>query len=209
MLNKYIEKYYRAQNFELSENRVTEIFGITIKTAVYEEWKEIDGIKCHSEMAKVCFEKNGLKHECDCYGALNIYLPVRVNGRDCVLFSKTLYGFTLLDAEALTEIYEYFPKAVLDGEESFIVAEVKQLDDILIFGGCYWAAPEECFAFDYHKKLFFNVSQELGILSNERIAVCGDVLILTGTDENGEEVEKSVSKQELCRLIEEKGTSEF
>ncbi|MBR1955458.1 MAG: hypothetical protein IKA29_06020 [Clostridia bacterium] len=98
---------------------------------------------------------------------------------------------------------------MIGGEESFIITEVKQLDSLLIFEGCYWACPYECFAFDYDQKLFLNISKNYDLYSLDKTELQGNNLVLYGTDENNFEKQIIVSKQDLFIGITEYGKTDF
>ena len=105
--------------------------------------------------------------------------------------------------------FEYFPECVLDGEESFIVVDVKQLDNLLIFEGCYWACPYECFAFDYDKKLFLNVSELCGLTSLDETAIQDNKLILYGTDPKDANVQCVVTAEDLRIALTQHGKTDM
>jgi hypothetical protein len=132
--------------------------------------------------------------------------PCRNRG---LCFRKTLYGFTLLDAETLTEEYEYFPEAVLLGDESFIITKVMQLDELLLFAGCYWACPYACFVFDHQTKQFWNVSTACHIVDCDEIRLQDKKVRLLGKDKNGLPVEAILSQKDLSLGIAKYGRSDM
>ena len=97
----------------------------------------------------------------------------------------------------------------MQGEESFIITDVKQSTDLLIFEGCYWACPYECFVFDYVRKLFWNVSKAYGIVCFDKTILQKGNLILSGTDENNMAKEIAIPEKALILGIEENGKSDF
>ncbi len=207
-METYIKEYCGDFQFDFIEHISLKIADISIDIDIYEAQKTIDGILNCREKANVIFRKDGAKYECELFeehGYRNSFFEVRLKGRSCICFRKTLYGFTLLDTETLTEAYDYIPKAMLNGEESFIIADVKQLDDLLIFEGCYWAYPYECFVFDIDKKLFVNISKFLDIESTEEVKVLGNKLVLTDTDGKA----KEIVKEDIVNLIFQNGCAEF
>ena len=204
----YIKEYCGNFQFDYVEHISLEIADISIDIDVYEAEKIIDGIMHCRERANVIFRKNGAAYICELFeehGYKNSFFEVNLKGCSYICFRKTLYGFTLLDTETLTETYNYIPKAMLNGEESFIIVDVKQLGDLLILEGCYWAYPYECFVFDIDKKLFVNISKFLNMESLEEASVNGNKLILTDTDG----VTKEISKEDIARLICENGCAEI
>ncbi len=207
-METYIKEYCGDFQFDFVEHISLKIADISVDIDVYEAEKKIDGIMNHREKANVRFQKGSVKYECEFFeehGYPNCFFEVHLRGRLYICFRKTLYGFTLLDAQTLTEVYEYVPKAMLKGEESFIITDVKQLDELLILEGCYWAYPYECFAFDMDEKRFFNVSEILNMDSLEEVKVNGNQLILTDIDEET----KEITKEDIVNLICKNGCAEI
>ena len=132
MINQYIAEYSEDFKYEFSEDLNYEICGIIAKVDVWEYNSNYN----HREKAHVLLEKGDLKYECDCFDRHrwdNMFYPLNMNGNEYLLFRKTLYGFTLLNTDTLTETYDYFPEIVLNGEESFIIVDAKMLGDVIIF----------------------------------------------------------------------------
>lgn len=215
-MEKYIREYCEDFEFSQIEQLSQTISGIDIKIDIFEAWKEIDGLKHYREKALVTLTKGDKTYECNFYDEHSYgssFFPVTINEKAYLLFRKTLYGFTLLDADTLTEAYNYIPENVKKGEESFIITGANQLGKLLIFDGCYWAAPYECYVYDYEKKLFANISTTFGIDSLEEIEVKDDTLYISGyafiDDEESKTVEKIISAEELNIQISENGVKEI
>lgn len=205
MINKYIAEYSEDFKYEFSENLNYEICGIIAKVDVWEYNSNYN----HREKAHVLLEKGDLKYECDCFDRHrwdNMFYPLNMNGNEYLLFRKTLYGFTLLNTDTLTETYDYFPEIVLNGEESFIIVDAKMLGDVIIFDGCYWACPYVCVAYDPQTELFVNLSDEYGITHDETI-INGDILVWRGMNGNHEKKEITVTADEIQRLLRRQGKS--
>ena len=79
----------------------------------------------------------------------------------------------------------------------------------MLFEGCYWACPYECFVFDYEKKLFMNVCEMCNVLSLEETVLQDGKLVILGTDENDSEVRMTVSKQDILLGISKNGETDF
>ena len=79
----------------------------------------------------------------------------------------------------------------------------------MIFEGCYWACPYEGIAFDYTRKQFLNVSKMYKLLSLDEAKICGDTLILCGTDKDGIEKQIAVSKQDIILGMNSYGQSDL
>jgi len=79
----------------------------------------------------------------------------------------------------------------------------------LIFEGCYWACPYECFAFDYKTKLFLNVSKMCNVFYLGKTVLQDDELIVYGTDENDSEKQITVHKQDIIAGISKYGKRDF
>ncbi len=208
LIDKYILEYSENFVFNFSEHISKNIFDVEIEIDIFEYSTQ----HSYMEKAHVILKKGNLTYECDfCdeHNYENDFYPIILNGQRFICFRKTLYGFTLINIDTLSVEYEYFPKHVTHGEESFIITEVKQLDNLLIFEGCYWACPYECFAFDYDQKLFLNISKKCDLYSLDKTELQGDNLVLCGTDENDLEQQIIVSKQNIFIDITEYGKADF
>ena len=197
---KYIYEYVKGFEFDFYQHISKNILDVEIEVDVFEYNDQYN----HRETAHVIIKKGDLTYECDFCDEHNYesdFYPVTLNGQHFICFRKTLYGFTLINAATLVEEYEYFPKSVIRDEESFIITDVKQLDELLIFEGCYWACPYECFAFDYEHKLFLNVSKTCDIVSLDKTVLQNGQLVIFGTDEKASATKITVSKQDLILAI--------
>ena len=208
LIGKYILDYSEGFKFVFSEHLSKRIFDIEIEVDIFEYSTQYS----HREKAHVIMKKDDLTYECDfCdeHNYENDFYPIIIGAKRFICFRKTLYGFTLINAETLSVEYEYFPELVIHGEESFIITEVKQLDNLLIFEGCYWACPYECFAFDYDQKMFLNISKKYGLYSLDETELQGDNLVLCGTDGNDLGKQIIVSKQDIFIGITKYGKADF
>ncbi|MBQ7847338.1 MAG: hypothetical protein IJ344_03540, partial [Clostridia bacterium] len=163
MVDRYIEEYKKGFVFTKEENEVStfEVRGVHIRV---EPSSFFDG-RQRREKTDVFLEKGEHKRSFECVDILSargLFAPITLCGRDYLFFKRTLYGFILLNAETLQTAYEYFPKKVLEGEESFIITEALSFGNFLIFAGCYWAAPYEYFACDPKSMRFFALSKKYG-----------------------------------------------
>ncbi len=211
-MENYIKEYCGDFAFDFVEHISSKITDILIDIDIYEAQKTIDGIIHHREKAFVTLTKGSLNYQCELFEAHNYgnsFFEVMLNGHSYLLFRKTLYGFTLVDTETLCEFYNYVPQAINTGEESFIIVDVKQIEEFLAFDGCYWAYPYECFAYDFKSKLFVNVSNYLGIASLDESMVRDNKLILKGRDVDGNDIAKEITKEELATLISKNGNFEI
>ena len=205
MINKYMAMYSEDFKYEFSESLNYEICGIIVKVDVW----EYNGNYNHREKAFVMLEKGDLKYECECidrHNWDNMFYPLNINGKAYLCFRKTIYGFTLLNIDTLTEAYNYFPEKVIDGEESFIIVDAKMLGEIIIFDGCYWACPYACIAYDHRAGAFVNLLDEYGITDDETI-IKGDTLILRGMNGNHEKKQITVTTDEIQSLLRSQGKS--
>lgn len=208
LINKYILDYSEDFVFDFSQHIEKRVFDTEIEIDIFEYSTQ----NSHREKAHAIFTKGNLRYECDfCdqHTYENDFHPITLNGQNFLCFRKTLYGFTLLNADTLSVEFEYFPECVLDGEESFIVLDVKQFNNLLIFEGCYWACPYECFAFDYDKRLFFNVSEMCGLTSLDETAIQDNTLILSGTDQKDADVQCVVSAENLRIALTQHGKTDM
>lgn len=102
------------------------------------------------ECADLKIEKDGIQiYICEnMYYHRELLYFYNYNGQDYLLFRKNdLYGYTLLNLEKLEE-YNYFPSAVLEEKESFIITDAHIFNDILICEGCIWGCPYTCYLLD-------------------------------------------------------------
>ena len=208
LTEKYILDYTADFVFGFSEHISKRIFDVEIEMDIFEYTAQ----QSRREKAHAIFTKGNLRYECDfCdqHDYENDFYPITLNGQNFLCFRKTLYGFTLLNADTLSVEFEYFPECVLDGEESFIVVDGKQFNHLLIFEGCYWACPYECFAFDYDKKLFLNVSELCGLTSLDETAIQDNMLILYGTDQKDANVQCVVSAEDLRIALTQHGKTDM
>ncbi len=208
MSEKYINAYTNGFEFAFTEHISSRVFDVEIEVDVFEYSDKYN----FREKAHVVLKKENLSYECDLYDKHNYesdFHPVTLNSKRMICFRKTLYGFTFVNADTLAEEYEYYPKTVDDGGESFIITDIKQLDDILIFEGCYWACPYECFAYDYGSKRFYDLSMENGIVSLDKTLLQGEKIVILGTDKNDYPKEVAVSKQDIYFGINKHGKTEF
>ncbi len=208
LIDKYILEYSGNAVFDFSKHISTRIFDVEIDIDVF----EYNDQYTHREKARAVFKNGDLKYECDfcdIHSYESGFYPIILDSKRFICFRKALYGFTLLNADTLSTEYEYFPKSILSGGESFIIADTKQLDTLLIFEGCYWGRPYECFLFDYDEKLFLNVSQLCGLFSLDEIVLQDDELILYGTDESESKKQFSVSKENLMTATNKYGRKDF
>ena len=208
LIEKYILEYSDGFNFVFSYHLSKRIFDVEIEIDIF----EYSAQHTHREKAHATFRKGEFIYQCDfcdSHDYENGFYSIMLGGQRFICFRKTLYGFTLLNIDTLSVEYEYFPEPVIHGEESFIITEVKQLDNLLIFEGCYWACPHECFAFDYDQKLFMNISKNYDLYSLDKTELQGNNLVLYGTDENNLEKQIIVSKQDIFISITEYGNIDF
>jgi len=212
LYEQYFEQYAEGFSFEPSRHITAQLFDIEIEIDVF----EYNSPYAHREWAQVSLKKGDLTYNCrfcDRHVYQHGFYPVRIDGQQMILFSKTLYGFVLLNVDTLVVEYEYFPKHVLasgeDFEESFIVCSVKQLDHIMFFSGCYWACPSGYFAFDYDKKLFLDLSKQYDVFPADEVVIQDDTIVIRCTDKNLPPKEAVVFKQDLINDIIQYGTAEF
>lgn len=201
---RYIEEYKRGFFFEFSERILTGAFDVKIELLALESRSS----NCYRECAKVTFKNAEREYRCELcdYHDYNTdFFPVILKGKRLILFRKTLYGFTLLDADSLVEVYEYFPEGVFDGKESFIITDARQFGELLVFEGCYWGCQYEHFVFDLDKGLFLPLSHFCKNTDTEKTVIEKDVLILY----DGDQKEICISIDELMSAIISHGQPDF
>ncbi len=203
----YIALYKGDFVFTCTEQERCEVCGAAVTVTVC----EYDQAHEHRVSARILLERNGCCYECEGVERTHWeFFPVTVDDKSCILFSKTLYGFTLLDAETLTEVYDFFPEKVLHDKESFIITHAQSYGKYLILDGCYWGAPYEFAALDPAQMRFVSLTEAYGILAGDHTArVQGDELLLKGENVDHEPAEITVRKSDLDRLMAERGTTDF
>jgi len=201
-IEEYISSYAPEFTFTQTETYDYEVLGVKVHVDVYEFSDERD----HREKAHVLLSKNGLTCEFDCIESNrydNMFCPVTLNGKTFLCHRKTLYGFSLLDPDSFVE-YEYFPEKVMRGEESFIISSAVSFGDIIIFEGCYWAAPYIAFAYDHKNNKFLDLSEEYGFFSSDSVEVADELLLIDTFNDKDESLKIRIEYKELCRCILEK-----
>lgn len=203
----YMTLYQNDLEFMPTEQEHCEVCGadVTVTVCEYAHAHE------HRVSAHILLEKNGYRYECEGVERTHWeFFPVTVGGRHYIFFSKTLYGFTLLDVETLTEVSDFFPEKVLHDKESFIITHAQTFGKYLILDGCYWGAPYEFAALDPAQMRFVSLTEAYGILAGDHTAcVQGDKLFLKGENMDYEPAEITVSESDLDRLMDERGTTDF
>ena len=203
---QYIEKYKEWLNSMLSDCRETvehteqTICGVKIEVETHDYMRA--DLSAHGQRSCITFTKGELSYTCQCCDDSTGFFPLLLAGKWYICFRRTLYGFVLLDCETLLAEYEYCPEGVLHNQESFIVCAAHQIEDLLVFGGCYWASPDECFVFDYQTKRFLRLSKLYPRFSLDRAEGREQTLILYGEDQSGEKQQISLSKDELLAALE-------
>lgn len=201
----YLTQYKANYIFTETEREQTEVCGIRITVTLYEYDTEAE----HCDRAEILMEKDGLRYRCEGIERTHWnFFPVIVDGRSYILFSKTLYGFTLIDPDTLTEAYDYFPKKVYDGEETFVITDAKPFGRYLIFEGCYWGSPYGFVAYDHESGKFVDLSDHCG--GNDGVSrMEGDTLILSGLDLDMERMGVSLTEGDLDSLMLQYGTNDL
>ena len=206
-VTEYIALYKGDSDFTCTEQEHCEVWGTAVTVTVC----EYDHAHEYRVSARILLEKNGCRYECEGVERTHWeFFPVTVDGKSCILFSKTLYGFTLLDAETLTEVCDFFPEKVLHDKESFIITHAQTFGKYLILDGCYWGAPYEFAALDPARMRFVSLTEAYGVFAGDHTAeALGDALILRGENLEHEPAEIIVSVSDLDRLMAERGTTDF
>ena len=72
------------------------------------------------------------------------------NGKRYLVFRKELYGYSVLDVDALRD-YHFFPEESLRGGETFIWTgtHYNRKTDLLVVEGCFWACPSDLLVVDF------------------------------------------------------------
>ena len=203
----YLTQYRANYTFAETERQQSDVYGVRITVTLYEYDTEAE----HRDRAEILMEKDGLRYRCEGIERAHWdFFPVTVEGRPYIFFSKTLYGFTLIDPDTLTEAYDYFPEKVYDGEEAFIITDAKPFGRYLIFEGCYWGCDYIYAAYDPATHRFVDLSRAYGILSGDHHArVWGGCLHLLGDTPGRETYEVKIKEADISSLMTERGTTDF
>jgi hypothetical protein len=129
------------------------------------------------------------------------------NGKNYLLFSTELYGYSVLDLSDLST-YHFIPaESFKEHKETFIWTSVLYCaqNNILAVDGCYWACPSSTYFFDFShptkiplKELYnsYDMDDELNIDTDViplRWNNDGTIVLKCYIDEEGEkEVEKTI-----------------
>ncbi len=210
---QYIKKYKAWLNSMLSDCREAVEYTEQILCGVNIEVESHDYMRAdlsgHGQLSRVTFTKGEPSYTCQCCDDPTGFFPLLLAGKWYICFRRSLYGFVLLNCETLSPEYEYFPKGVLRNQESFIVCSARQIENLLVFSGCYWACPDECFVFDYEAKRFLRLSKLYPGFALDREEVREKTLILHGEDQNGENQQISLSREDLFAALETHGAEDF
>ena len=206
-LQRYIDLYKEGADFTYFETARSHVWGTEITVTVSDD----DHPRRYRVIAHILLEKNGFRYECEGVDRNRWdFFPVTVDGRPCILFSKTLYGFTLLDAADLTEITDFFPVKVMNGEESFIITHAGSFGRYLIFEGCYWGCDYIYAAYEPATRCFADLSRAYGVLPGDHHArVWGGFLHLLGDTPDQETNEVKIKETDIFSLMAERGTTDF
>lgn len=207
-LEQYISDYLGDSIFTPEEVYELEIGGVCIHVEVFEH----DGELCCKEKAHVTLQKDGMTYEftaVDDHNWENPFYPVTISGTDYLCFRKTLYGFTLLNTETF-EDFDFFLEKVLDGKESYIIADAASFENLIVFDGCYWGAPYVFYIYDHQSKRFLDLYETLGLYSHGDLpsaSVFENALVLKCENQGFEPVTLTLTYEELTHLLNEKGKS--
>ena len=206
MVEKYIKEYCEGFDFKPYKKHSEKVCDIIIESDIS---LFFEGINRRTK-SHVVFRKDNAVYECDRVNTENLKISlITVNGKKCLCFSKSLYGFVFLNIDNLQVEFEYFPENVFNNEESFIVVEARNLGNLIIFDGCYWACPYGIYAYDYVNKRFFNLTGEYGLVYDVEGNILDGILTITGRSDHNKHIEVSLSEQDVQKLIDKKGTKDF
>lgn len=206
-INNYIKEFSENWQFTYKETIEKEIFGVSIhiEAMVYR------GEDCSSQKAHVVLQKGELRYECDFVDEHKweeTFIPLELEGVRYLCFRKTLYGFSLLNVDTFEE-EEFFPFEVIDGEESYIFVDAISFHEFIVFDGCYWGTSYFYYIYDSKTKKFLDTHEEYKMVSvHEGMSVSENRLKLVGEKED-EQVTITLSREELKKLMEEKGQDNF
>lgn len=196
-------RHMRTDRFTLGEVAVT--------VEEYEWQKDPapeTGVGEYFEKAILTLTRGERTYRCTC-SDLHNWDPgvwqLRVQGRDVLCFRKTLYGFTLVDSETLTEVYDFFPEDLPQRQESFIIRGAANLGELIVFEGCYWAAPHTVMVYDHTDRRFYDTWQITGLNVLRSFVEGGDLVIEGMAEQSGEEQVIRIPESELRRRLAEAG----
>ncbi|MBO5315444.1 MAG: hypothetical protein J6B48_03325 [Clostridia bacterium] len=208
MINKYISDYCNGFDFVFKEHLSSIIDGINIEADVFEHNDRFN----FRTKAHFVLTKGKYSYEYDAVDQISMgkcFSYVNYCGERCISLSKSLYGFTFINAETLCEVYSYFPDKVLSGGESFIVTSACSFGSLIILDGCYWAAPYTTFAYDYKNGLFADLLEKTDLESSDKTIINNDTIIIIGKNEQDEEKSVQFTEEELNHYLLENGKKEF
>lgn len=162
---KECDQYFKEELGDNIEWKFDET--ITRKYKDYEAQLETYSLKDSSKMslgyANLKILKNGKEiYNCKNMGYMRDLLYFyNYNGQDYLLFRKDqIYGYTLFNLETLEEI-NYFPSAVVDEGDAYIITSAVLFKDILIFDGCFWGGPYCCYLLDLKTYKTYLIAERL------------------------------------------------
>ncbi len=141
-------------------------------------------------------------------------IPLTLGDRHYILFRRTLYGYTLLDTADLAHpTLDYFPSAVLDGSEAFIICNAYPLGPLIVLEGCHWACSWlDVFILDpiSGRTLHLNATANFEDIVDDSIITTPDTLtLLTRTiapDESTPAIPRTFSLKDIQKLLATQGT---
>ncbi len=156
----------------------------------------------------VC-DRTGVIHAFDLIDDSPRPIALTLRGKDCILLRRGLYGYTLLDADELScPVLDYFPSAVLEGEEAFIFCDAYALDDLIVLEGCYWASSYgQVFILDPKtgRALDLNAVADIADVAERSIVATPDAL----TVRDGEEREHCFSVPAIRAWLQSHGQTDL
>ncbi len=228
----YVENY--TEDFPLVERETEEftLHGLAASmTTFYHEREEKAGclpdgtptfyLASRETAVLTVTDRSGVAHTFAITDTPLFPIPLTVRGRELILFRRNLYGYTLLDAaDIATPLLDYFPSAVLDGEEMFIFCYAYPFGDLIVLEGCYWAVSYgRVFILDPATGRVLDLNETAGILDvlENTVITTADTLTLRGRhteyDDDLDHVDEGVTYtfalSEIHDLLETQGQTDL
>ncbi len=129
------------------------------------------------------------------------------NGHEYLVFTRDLYGYSVLDLTDM-QAYHYFPKSSFPEGETFIWCDAyyNPVNNMLLVDGCFWAGPYGVVLVDFTNPMAGNTQIDVRAMLDPEYEFFGhidfaawdgtDLVLLGDKEADGEERGKIVLKSE-------------
>lgn len=113
------------------------------------------------------------------------WLIAHKNGNEYLLFTKDLYGYSVLDLTTMQD-FNYFPVGSFPTGETFIWCDVhyNYINNMMLVSGCFWACPSSVILIDFSTPLLESAQIDINEIINQDYDYYDDINFVAweGTD---------------------------